>query len=62
MEKNQILELTSKKHVKIYKLNQIGLTKKEIADALTTNVGHVHNALKMYEDKPELKTAADAIC
>jgi hypothetical protein len=51
--KDQILQLECKKHVKIYKLNQIGLSNKEIAEALNTNVGHVYNALKSYKDNPE---------
>lgn len=61
MTKEQVIEMTAKKHVKIYKLKQLGLTNKDIAEALKTNVGHVYNVLKSYELKPELKTISDNI-
>lgn len=61
MTKEQVIEMSAKKHVKIYKLKQLGLTNKEIADALKTNVGHIYNALKSYETKPSLKTDADLL-
>lgn len=61
MTKEQVSELNCKKHVKIYKLKQLGLSNKEIAEELKTNVGHVYNALKSYELKPELKTISDSI-
>ena len=57
-KKKQILQLTSKKHVKIWLLHEICLLKnKEIVDAMGTgNVGGVGNVLKDYlehEDKIE---------
>jgi len=58
---NAVINLTCKKHVKIYKLKQIGLTNKQIAEELKTNAGHVYNALKKYETDPTLKTKADLI-
>ena len=61
MTKETITALTCKKHVKIYKLKQLGLSNKEIAETLGTNAGHVYNALKNYETKPEMKTAADLL-
>ena len=61
MTQQQILQLTCHKHIKIYKLKQIGLTNKEIAEALKTNAGHVYNALKSYIDKPERVAAADKL-
>jgi len=61
MTQETIIALECKKHVKIYKLKQLGMSNKEIATALSTNAGHVYNALKNYNDKPELKTAADLI-
>lgn len=61
MDEQQIKSLTCKKHVKIYKLKQLGLKNKAIAEALGTNAGHVYNALKKYEQKPELKEKADNI-
>ncbi len=61
MTKDQILSLNCKKHIKIYKLSQLGLSNKEIAEALTTNAGHVYNALKNYKDKPDLISAADLV-
>ena len=61
MEKQQILDLQCKKHIKIFKLKQMGLKNKEIAESLTTSVGHVYNALKDYEKKPEKVAAAEAL-
>lgn len=57
----KIVKLDCKKHIKIYGLNKIGLSNKEVADALKTNTGHVFNALKMYKEKPSLKKIADNI-
>lgn len=57
--KEQILKLECKKHIKIYKLSQLGLTRKEIAESLNTNSGHVRNVLLDYDSKPEKKNAAD---
>ena len=61
MTKEQVIEMSAKKHVKIYKLKQLGLSNKEIAEALQTNVGHVYNALKKYDANDKLKTDADLI-
>lgn len=61
MTKEQVTELNCKKHVKIYKLKQLGLTNKEVAEALQTNVGHVYNELKKYDANDKLKTDADLI-
>ena len=61
MTKEQVTELNCKKHVKIYKLKQLGLSNKEIAEALQTNVGRVYNALKKYDASDKLKTDADLI-
>jgi len=54
MTKEEVLLSTCKKHVKIYKLNQLGLSNKEIATELSTNTGHVYNALKKYDLDPKL--------
>lgn len=54
MTEEQIKALTCKKHIKIYKLKQLGLANKAIAEALGTNVGHIYNVLKDYANKPEL--------
>lgn len=59
MTTQEIKELTCCKHIKIYKLKQNGLKNSEIAKELGTNAGHVYNALKMYETKPELKAKAE---
>jgi len=56
-----IKALTCKKHVKIYKMNQLGLTNKEIATALSTNSGAVHNAVKNYKSDPEKVAKANSI-
>jgi hypothetical protein len=61
MEQSQILQLQVKKHVKIYKLKQLGLKNSEIAKLLETNAGHVYNALKKYEADPQLVTIANEI-
>lgn len=57
-----IKALDCKKHVKIYKLSQLGgMTKKEIATALETNAGAVHNAIKEYSSNPDKVAKANAI-
>lgn len=61
MTNDEIKQLTCCKHIKIYKLKQNGLKNSEIAKELGTNAGHVYNALKMYESKPELKDKSDSI-
>lgn len=61
MTKEEVIALSCKKHVKIYKLKQLGLTNKEVAEVLQTNVGHVYNALKKYDANDKLKTDADLI-
>lgn len=61
MTKEEVIALSCKKHVKIYKLKQLGLTNKEGAEALKTNAGHVYNALKKYDANDKLKTDADLI-
>jgi hypothetical protein len=61
MEQTQILQLQVKKHVKIYKLKQLGLKNSEIATMLETNAGHVYNALKKYDLNDDLKKIADEI-
>jgi hypothetical protein len=61
IQKEEILNLTCKKHKKIYKMKQLGLTNKDIASACGTNVGHVYNVLKEYSDKPDKGKAADSI-
>lgn len=61
MTKEEVIALICKKHVKIYKLKHLGLTNKEVAEALQTNVGHVYNALKKYDASDKLKTDADLI-
>lgn len=62
MNKDEILSLTCKKHIKIYLLTSLGLSKKEVAIALNTNVGHVFNVLKEYTLKPEKAIAAHELC
>ena len=61
MNKEKIIALECKKHIKIYKLNQIGLSNKEIAESLKTNIGHVYNALKEYSNKPHKAEVANSI-
>lgn len=58
---NKIIELSCLKHIKIYKLKQLGLKDGEIAALLNTNPGHVYNALKAYKNNPEKISKAEAI-
>lgn len=59
--KEKINQLTCKKHIKIFKLHQIGLSNKEISKLVNTNAGHVYNVLKEYKGNEEKRNAADAI-
>lgn len=61
MDQQAILQLHCKKHIKIYKLKQLGLKNGEIAKLLGTNPGHVYNALKAYNGNEERIKQADAI-
>lgn len=58
---NLIINSSVKKHVKIYKLKQLGKSNKDIALLLSTNQGHVYNVLKKYNEKEELKIKSNAI-
>lgn len=59
MTQEQILKLDSKRHVKMWLLHKLGLSRKEIAQALGgTNPGAVGNEIKKYEkDKARQKEA-----
>ena len=46
----KVTQLNSPKHVKIWKLHLLELTKKEIALTLGTNYGHVYNVIKDYSN------------
>lgn len=61
MTTEQVTELNCKKHIKVYKLNQLGLSNKDIASALSTNTGHVYNVLKKYNENQTLKDFADSV-
>lgn len=61
MTTQEIKELTCLKHIKIWKLKQLDLKNSDIAKELGTNAGHVYNALKKYDQNPELKAKADLI-
>lgn len=61
MTKEEILKLDSKKHVKIWLLNKLGMSRKEIAEALGTNAGHVGNEIKSYMSNKDKREAAEAI-
>lgn len=61
MTQEQIVKLTCAKHIKIYKLAQLGLKNKAIADLVGTNPGHVYNALKTYQNNPQRQSAAEEI-
>ncbi len=59
--KEKICQLTCKKHIKIWKLHELGLTNKEISEAVGTNAGHVYNVIKDYGAHPEKVEAAKGI-
>lgn len=61
MTQETILALTCKKHIKIYKLAQLGLKNGDIAKLVGTNAGHVYNALKSYDNKPERVKIAEEV-
>lgn len=61
MTQEEILQLTCQKHIKIWKLKQLGLKNGDIAKLLGTNAGHVYNALKTYQNNPSKVAAAEAI-
>lgn len=61
MSQEQILQLECKKHIKIFRLSQIGLPNKEIAALVKTNVGHVWNVLREYSLKTEKAAAANSL-
>ena len=48
-------------HVKVFKLYQLGMTTKQIADQLNSGTGPVHNVIKNYKENPEKITACDSI-
>lgn len=49
--KKQVLQMTSKRHIKIFLLsNLVGIKPKEIATAMGTNQGHVGNVLRDYSE------------
>lgn len=61
MTKDQIVALDSKKHIKIWLLHKLGMTRKEIAEALGTNPGHVGNEIKKYEVDKQKQEEAEKI-
>jgi hypothetical protein len=61
MNQEQILQLTSKKHIKIWKLHKLGLSNKEVAGLLGSPIGHVYNVIKEYKSKPEKATTAESL-
>lgn len=61
MNQEEILQLTSKKHIKIWKLHKLGLSNKEVSGLLGTNAGHVFNVIKEYNSKPDKAAAAESL-
>lgn len=55
---NEVNQLNAPKHVKIWKLHLLELTKKEIALTLGTNYGHVYNVIKEYSNNITKQTEA----
>lgn len=61
-KKTQILQMKSKRHVKIWLLHEIVLLKnKEIAVAMGTNQGHVGNVVRDYNAFPEKIATANEL-
>lgn len=61
LSKEDILKLDSKKHVKIWFLYKLGMSRREIAEALGTNPGHVGNEIKAYEKNEDKRKAAESL-
>lgn len=61
MTTEEVILTKEKKHVKIYLLNKLGLSNKEVAGTLGTNVGHVYNVLKDYKQNEVKKNYADLL-
>lgn len=59
--KDQIVSANCKKHIKIWKLSQLGLSRKDIATMLKTNTGHVGNVLRDYASNEKKPLAANEI-
>ena len=58
-QKQVIVDMTAKRHQKIYLLKSVvGMKGSHIAKLLGTNPGHVGNVLKDYKDNPEKATKA----
>lgn len=61
MNEDQILQLVCKKHIKVFKLSQLGLSNSEVAKKLGTNQGHVWNVLKKYKNDQALVDKANEL-
>ena len=61
MTMEHIKQLSCLKHIKIFKLHQLGLSKPEIAKTLGTNYGHVYNVLKKYNNDQSLVDKANLV-
>jgi hypothetical protein len=57
----KIQDLDCKVHIKIYKLSQLNISNKLIAEFLGTNPGHVWNVKKKYSESPEKVTEANLL-
>lgn len=59
--KDKILQLSCKKHVKIFKLSQLNIPNKEIAQLTGSNTGHVWNVINDYKKDPKKVEAANKV-
>lgn len=59
--KDKILQLSCRKHVKIFKLSQLNIPNKQIAQLTGSNAGHVWNVINEYKNDPGKVEAANAI-
>lgn len=57
-----VINAAIKKHVKIWKLHEQGLSNADVATFLATNPGHVYNVIKDYNLNPEkIKKATEVV-
>lgn len=60
-QKKKIVQLSAKKHQKIWLLHSLGLEKVEVMQLAGCNAGEISNVRKLYSEKPEKVKAAEAL-
>lgn len=59
--KDKILQLSCKKHIKIFKLSQLNIPNKEIGQLVGSGIGHVWNVINDYKKDPKKVEAANNV-